>query len=200
MENYLSDSAPFEPVDYSAQNNPSAYVAAEPTMGNNPSAYVAPGYSPTDIAEALGYTGLSPELATTTAGALSWDTGHEPGEGPNYSSSAATPTSNDTLTKQLSDIINGVGGSIEKNKELYKTVLSGVGGAFAAQRQKEAAAALAQSRLDELSKADDIKRAEQARNAAAITGLSQGIIGKQMALKRTNGSQVFNPNGTVNKG
>ncbi len=199
MENYLSDSAPFEPVDSGAQNNPSAYVAAEPTMGNNPSAYVAPGYSPQDIAEALGYTGISSDLADTTGGALNWtdSLGHEPGEGGNYNASSS---GNDSLSKQLSDIINGVGANVEKNKALYQTVLGGIGGAFAAQRQRETAAALAQSRMDEMNRADEIRRAEQDRNATAIAGLPRGLIGAQKALRRSTGERVFNPNGTPFKG
>jgi hypothetical protein len=78
--------------------------------------------------------------------------------------------------------------------------LKGLSVPFAVQQAKDTAAALAQSRINEINQADVIKQAQDKRLNDSITQQpKQGIIASQMRLTRMNGTPVYNSNGSITR-
>lgn len=94
-------------------------------------------------------------------------------------------------------LLDKVGGFVEKNKTLSELALKGFGGAVAARNAKDAAKAGSRSRIEELQMADQLKQQDNARVSASVSGLrSPGLVNKQMALKRIDGTPIYQ-NGKV---
>ena len=89
-------------------------------------------------------------------------------------------------------LLDKIGKFVEKNKGLTEILAKGVYGAAAGVAAGNQAKALARSRTEELREADRIKQADNARISASVSGLREpGIIGRQRALKRVDGTPVF---------
>jgi hypothetical protein len=96
------------------------------------------------------------------------------------------------VAKDGGGLLDKIGGFVEKNKTLSELALKGFGGAVAAKNAKNAATANSRSRIEELRVADQLKQGENARMSASVSGLrAPGLIGKQMQLKRTDGTPVY---------
>jgi hypothetical protein len=82
---------------------------------------------------------------------------------------------------------------LKNNKELAHLgggILAGIASDHSKQEQIKSQA---EARMAELRAQDEMKQADNARYSASVSGLrSPGLIGKQMALKRINGTAIYN--------
>lgn len=90
-----------------------------------------------------------------------------------------TPKQEGSLLKRIEDFT-------QKNKGLTELVLRGVGSAIQGR-------GAAKGRENELRVANDLKQADNARISASVSGLRKpGLIGRQMPLRRIDGTPVYN--------
>lgn len=93
--------------------------------------------------------------------------------------------------------IGGIFGKVldfaNKNKGLTEMIAKGISGGIASENQAE-------QQLRQIREQDQLKQNENARISASVTGLrSPGLIGRQSALRRNDGANVFT-NGKIFKG
>jgi len=166
-----------------------------------------------DLLEAIGLSGVSPELVSMSeqitsdflaepGGAESQPTEPEVSQGQDtenlrHGLTNATPADQSTgflpqLITAGKGIVGSVGTFANKNPELTKIIASGIGGAVSSSNAKSAAATIAQGRIDELRLAAQLKQDQANTNSANVLAMRKpGIIGAQSQLQRTNGSNVF---------
>lgn len=90
-------------------------------------------------------------------------------------------------------LIDRVGSWVDKNPGLTKLGGLFVQGAINGNDKKNAAEALAASRLAELREADKIKQENNARFSQSVSGLRKpGLMGQTKPLQRVGGAPVFN--------
>lgn len=105
--------------------------------------------------------------------------------------------SDSSWTKMFTDFASKGNNGIE----LVKIGFGAISGINKLQSEREAAAALSQSRKDELQMKYDLEQKASQANSNAI-GSMRPIkpLGKLQPLKRFNGSNVFTPTGLINQG
>lgn len=89
---------------------------------------------------------------------------------------------------------------IKANKELASMAFAGVAGAIKSQADVDAAAKLAQSRLDQLNLVQQQKLEDNARTSASVSGLRKPGLISQAPLARIGGTPVFGSAGLINRG
>lgn len=118
-----------------------------------------------------------------------------------FNASALTPAANGVIDG-LIDAAKKFGGTvtdwIKANPTSATLLFSAVSGAITSKSAVDAAAALAQSKLDQINLVHDNQLADNARFSASVTGLKKPGLINQTPLKRLNGTNVFQPNGLLN--
>ena len=89
---------------------------------------------------------------------------------------------------------------IKANKELASMAFAGVAGAIKSAADVEAAAKLAQSKLDQLELVQKQKLEDNARTSASVSGLRKPGLISQAPLTRLGGTPVFGSTGLINRG
>jgi len=137
-----------------------------------------------DISDTLGIA-FGNALTGDSSGMPEWITGSSAFN--SLSSGGANP-----VKESGTSLLDKVGGFVDKNKTFTELALKGFGGAVASKNAKAAAKAGSRSRIEELEAADRLRQQENARYSASVSGLrSPGLVGKQMALKRIDGTPIY---------
>lgn len=144
-----------------------------------------------DLLGSIGLTGITSDWLTNNPGYADFQkrmVENNPPDAKTVDNSSKKTAGGDSKESLLSKISRFA----EKNKSLTEIIAKGVYGAAAGVASGNQAKTLARSRMDELREADRIKQADNARISASVSGLRPpGIIGRQRALKRIDGTPVF---------
>lgn len=101
-----------------------------------------------------------------------------------------TATPGATAKQEEKGLLGKITDFASQNKSLTEMVLKGIGGAVAAKNTQKAATA-------QLQEKDRLEQQRNAQYSASIANLAKpGIIGRQQALRRIDGTPVFN-NGRI---
>lgn len=100
------------------------------------------------------------------------------------------------LLSTLEDKFSNGSDWIEKHKKTSDIILGMIGGAYAANEKRDAAKALAQSRLDEQNNADRLVQEQNQRYSDSIVNRKRTPPKQQQKLTRIDGTPVFN-NGKI---